>query len=308
MKVIYGIGKAKRPSQNPVLAIGVFDGLHLGHRYLLEKVVRQAKRLRGISMVMTFFPHPLHVLKPDCSPPFLVPLKQRLKLMEQLGIEVCLVVHFTRKFSYLTATRFMEEYIIQSINPQEIFIGRDFKFGHARQGDSRLLRDFGKIYGFKVYVVAPRKEYGDVISSTRIRSLIATGRLALAQRLLGRPVSILGQVRKGDGRGKTLGFPTANIHPVGQVLPPCGVYAVEVVVKNKTYRGMANIGRRPSFYEENSPVHVEVHIFDFHKNIYKREIEVRFFRKIRAEKQFISVEELMRQLRKDEQTIRMCFY
>jgi len=307
MKVIYGIGKVKRNLKNPILAIGVFDGLHLGHRYLIEKAVRRARRIRRASMVMTFFPHPSHILKPASYLPFLVSLRHRLKLIAELGVDVCWVVNFTKKFSNLKAARFIEEYIIDSIKPKEIFIGRNFRFGHSRQGDVRLLKGFGDIYGFKVNAVSPKKSSGDTVSSTRIRKLIVAGKIAMARRLLGRPVSILGQVRKGDGRGEILGFPTANINPFRQVIPPCGVYMAEVVVDNKTYRGMANIGRRPSFYKEKAAINVEVHIFKFKKNIYRKEIEIKFLKKIRPEKEFASKENLVRQLKADEEKIKSLF-
>jgi len=307
MKVIYGIGKVKRNLKNPILAVGVFDGLHLGHRYLIERAVGKAKLVEGTSVVMTFFPHPTHVLKPSICLPFLVSLRHRLKLIEELGVDVCLVVSFTEKFSNLKAVQFIEEYIINSIKPKEIFIGRNFRFGHFRQGDVRLLKDFGDIYGFKVNAISPKKSSGDIISSTRIRKLIVAGKITLARRLLGRPVSIFGQVKKGDGRGKILGFPTANINPLRQVIPPCGVYMAEVVIDDKTYRGMANIGRRPSFHKGKAAINVEVHIFKFKKNIYRKEIEIKFLKKIRPEKEFASKENLVRQLKTDEEKIKSLF-
>jgi len=307
MKVIYGIGKAKKNFKNPVLAIGVFDGVHLGHRYLIQKINRQARAMHGTSMVMTFFPHPMHVLKPSTNLPLLVSLRHRLKLIESLGVDVCVVVNFTNQFSHLNADGFIKQYIVDFVNPREIWIGQNFRFGKSREGDIRLLREFEKTGGFKVHGIAPRRIQGDVVSSTRIRKLILAGKIVLAARLLGRPFSIFGKVIRGDGRGSTLGFPTANINPLPGIIAPCGVYMVEVVIAGHIYQGMANIGRRPSFYRKRNSLKIEAHIFNFRVNIYHKEIEIRFLKKIRNEKKFDSNEKLTQQLNKDEEMIRTLF-
>ncbi|MFH1360080.1 MAG: bifunctional riboflavin kinase/FAD synthetase [Candidatus Omnitrophota bacterium] len=301
MKVISAIGSVKQKFQRPVVAIGVFDGLHRGHQFLIRKVIKRAKSIKGTSMAMTFFPHPVHVLKPKAYLPFLVSLEHRLKLIENLGIDVCIVIDFTKKFSRLSPKSFLEKYLVKGIRPQEVFVGQDFHFGKKRLGDWQLLQKLGRARGFKVTSIAPIKSNGRMISSTRIRQIITQGNIELAARLLGRPVSVFGRVKRGDRRGKNLGYPTANIDPFREVIPPCGVYLVKIEIKRKFFVGIANVGFRPSFKKRKRKINVEVHIFHFHKNIYGQKIEISFLKKIRDEKKFSTRKLLIEQLKKDEQ-------
>lgn len=298
MNVIYGIGKVKKKFKNAVLAIGVFDGVHRGHRILIQEAVRRAKKLHGETLVMTFSPHPVHVLHPEINLPYIVSLPYRLKLIEDLGAQSCIIVHFTKRLARLSPEQFIKRYISR-IAPKEIFVGEDFRFGQDRQGTLDYFQAAGKQYGFQVSVVDVVKDIKKKIGSSIIRRLIAEGDLTQAAKLLGRRVSVMGKVVKGDGRGKKIGFPTANILVEDNALPPLGVYVVKVYIGPKVFGGMANIGRRPSF-KENDRIHLEVHIFDLNRNLYGKEIIIEFIQKIREEKKFDSQEQLISQLRNDQ--------
>ncbi|MBN1870724.1 MAG: bifunctional riboflavin kinase/FAD synthetase [Candidatus Omnitrophica bacterium] len=302
MKVIYDVGKIDRTLTNAVLAIGVFDGLHLGHQKLIKAAVKKAKKMRVPAVVMTFFPHPVQVLHPNCYLPFIVSLSHRLRLIKQLGVKACLVIPFTKKISQLTAGQFVKKYLIRLFCPQEVYVGADFCFGKNRQGTVSYLMNAGQKYGFKVNAVAPVKAGNRKIGSSSIRHLIMRGRLNEASRLLGRNVSLMGKVVKGEGRGKSLGFPTANIFPENEMILPVGVYAVRVKTGHRMYKGMANVGRRPSFKKNKNHINIEIHIFEFKKSLYGKEISVEFIKKIRNEKFFKSPQELTDQLARDTVT------
>jgi riboflavin kinase/FMN adenylyltransferase len=300
MKVIYGIGKVEKTIKNAVLAIGVFDGLHLGHQKLIKAAAERAKLLGGPVIVMTFSPHPVQVLQPDNYLPFIVSLSHRFQLLERSGVTICIVVRFTKRFSQLTAQQFIKRYLVNHIRPKEVFVGEDFRFGQKRQGTISYFQDAGCQYGFTVNPVSPVRSGGKKIGSSRIRYLIAQGKLRVAERFLGRPISVMGKVVKGDGRGRVLGFPTANIRTQNELILPVGVYAVQAHFHGQTFKGMANVGYRPSFKKKNSPVGIEVHVFDFKKNLYGKEIVVEFTQKIRNEKVFCSKDQMSAQLRRDE--------
>ena len=300
MKVIYKIGKVDRTLKNAVLVIGVFDGLHIGHQKLIKAAVRRAKRIGSPAVVMTFSPHPVEVLHPGSYLPFIVSLPHRLKLIEHLGVTACIVTRFTKQFSRLTAEQFIKKYLVKYICPKEIFVGGDFCFGQKKEGTAAYFKSVGRIYGFKVNTVSPVKTGRKKIGSSHIRSLIIQGKLDTAKRFLGRNVSIMGKVVKGDGRGKTLGFPTANIFPENEMIVPVGVYAVRVIVNNKEFIGMANIGRRPSFRKNERRINIETHIFNFKKPLYGKEIIVEFVKKIRNERVFDSPKSMIAQLMRDE--------
>ena len=257
-------------------------------------------------MVLTFYPHPVHVLNPEKENPLIVSLPYRLKLIEQLNIDVCLVIHFTKHFSRLSPEKFIQRYLIEKLHPKEIAVGDDFRFGQNRAGDLEYFEKAGRQYDFTVSTVPTTQSGKRKIGSSRIRQLILEGKLKAAAKLLNRPVSILGRVIRGDGRGKKLGYPTVNIHPGEIILPPLGVYIVRVCLADKLHCGIANIGRRPSF-KRAGKVNVEVHIFDFNLNVYDKEITVEFLKKIRDERHFRSPEELIRQIRRDERSARWYF-
>ena len=306
MKVISAAGREK--FKKPFLAIGVFDGVHRGHQILINRVVRKARAAGGTSVAMTFDPHPVHVLRPQIDCPLLVSVPHRLKLIEALGVDVCIVVRFTKKFSHLTPEQFIQDYLVKKIHPQEVFLGDDFRFGQNRSGDLDFLKEAARRCGFKVNIVPAVKFQKERISSTRIRKLIADGKLLAARRILGRRVSVLGKVVPGDSRGRKLGFPTANLECGGDPLIPPGVYLAYVILDKKIFQGIANIGFRPSFYKKREgKVLVEVHILDFNKNIYGREMVIEIIQRLRDEKEFLTPEALIAQIKTDEVKARRYF-
>ncbi|MDO8580613.1 MAG: hypothetical protein Q7S13_03950, partial [Candidatus Omnitrophota bacterium] len=205
MKVIFGIGKVKQPFKKAVLVIGVFDGLHLGHQQLIRQAVRRAKAIGGEAVVLTFWPHPIHVLHPEIHLPLIISLPHRLKILSDFGVDACVVVRFTKSFSTMTPHRFIQQYLVRGIRPREVFVGDDFRFGQDRTGTLDLFEQEGQTFGFKVNPVKSVKGGLAKISSTRIREQISDGQLKEAQRWLGRPVSLMGRVVRGEARGKTLG-------------------------------------------------------------------------------------------------------
>ncbi len=291
MKIIYGINGIRK-FKRPVVALGVFDGVHLGHRYILRETIKQARAIKGTSIVITFYPHPQ-------GKESLYSLEDRLRLIAELGIDVCAVIKFNRIFSRMSAEDFIKNILVKRVGANFIYIGRNFRFGRGARGNWQLLQRLSSGHNYKVRIFPVIKVNGQPVSSTYIRSLITGGRLAAAQKLLQRPVTVLGSVVKGISLARRLGFPTANIDPHHEILPACGVYAVKVVLNKKTFCGVCNIGRRPTVLKRNSQKHVEVYIFGFQKNIYGKELEIQFIQKIRDEKKFTSLARLARQIKKD---------
>lgn len=294
MQTIFGLSNLRKEFKDSVVVIGVFDGMHRGHRYLIKKAVLAARRLHKNSVCITFDPHPK-------GEPYLISLKHRLKFIKALGIQHCLVIRFNEKFAEITPELFVKDILAKWFHPQSLFVGRKFRFGYRAKGDVNVLTSLGEDFGFKVEPVKELKIAGKKASSRGIRNLIRAGKLAEARKPLGRNVSVLGTVIKGAQRGRILGYPTANINPHHEVLPKEGVYAVEVVCHNREYKGVCNIGHRPTFTSGDDDKTVEVHIFDFHKNIYGEDIEIQFIRRIRDEKKFPSKASLALQIKKDRQ-------
>ncbi|MFH1777599.1 MAG: bifunctional riboflavin kinase/FAD synthetase [Candidatus Omnitrophota bacterium] len=285
-------------AQGLVLTIGIFDGLHCGHQKLLRFVKKIAKASKMISAVMTFQPHPLKILNRLNYPPLLISVEHRLNLIEQFGIDVCFVIKFTRRFSKITPERFIEDFLIKRLNVRYLVVGEDFNFAKDKKGTVQFLKKIENANRLKMYVLSSVKYSQKKISSTRIRHLIEKGKLGIAAKLLGRPVSVLGTVISGSGRGKKLGFPTANIDPHHEAIPPSGVYVVKLKYENKFYRAMLNIGQRPTFSCKNNVI--EVHIFNFKRNIYGENIEIFFLKKLRDERKFKNLNYLKRQLARDK--------
>lgn len=298
MRVIYDLKNFKQRLKKPIVTIGMFDGFHRGHQYILRKVIARAKKSKGTSLVVTFHPHPLKVLNPAASALMLTSIDHRLELIGKLGIDVCLVITFTKKFSRLSADEFVKAILVSKIEAHTVMVGSAFTFGKGGEGNVTLLGRLGREYGFEVNQVRPIKVEGAVVSSTQIRDLIEEGRLKRASALLNRPVSIFGTVIKGASRGRLLGYPTANIDPHHEIVPPPGVYVVRVALTSGKFDGILNMGTRPTF-GSGEPT-IEVHIFNFQKSIYGQNIEITFIKKIRDEKKFRNKEKLLQQIRKDE--------
>ncbi len=320
MKVISLNGSSKLHLKKTCAAIGIFDGVHRGHQYLIKKMLTTARRLGARPIVITFFPHPAHVLCPDLKLGYLTSLGDRFRRLNDLGVAACLVVRFNRSFARIPPQKFIKDILVKKLRVKAVFVGDDFRFGKDRSGDIALFQRLGDEFGYETHAVSALKQGGAVISSTRIRQLVGEGKFNEAARLLGRRVSISGAVVKGSARGKILGFPTANIEygfpsPGGRgegrgipfIIPPKGVYVVKVLLGKKKYPAIANIGTRPSFEKQISKLHLEVHILDFSKNIYGKCLEVEFLKKIRNEKKFSNPQQLVQQIQKDESFAREYF-
>jgi riboflavin kinase/FMN adenylyltransferase len=299
MKVISLSGSSKLHLKKTCAAIGIFDGVHRGHQYLVKQMLTTARRLKAQPIVITFFPHPAHVLRPDLKLGYLTSLQDRFRLLDELGVAVCLVVPFDRSFARIEPQKFIKDILVKKLGVKAVFVGKDFRFGKDRSGDIALFQKLSLAYGYEMHAVPALKQGQKIISSTIIRQLTAEGKLNEAARLLGRGVFVSGRVVKGSMRGRSLGFPTANIAYEADILPAQGVYVVRVLLGKKEYPAVANIGTRPSFEKQISKLHLEVHIFDFSKNIYGKHMEVRFLKKIRSEKKFSSPQELIQQIHKD---------
>ncbi len=304
MQIIEGIpDKHQLTFKNPVITIGNFDGIHRGHQELINTAKKRAKELQGETIVITFKPHPVKVLCPDCNLKLITPHAEKMEILDKLGVDYTVVIPFSREFASTTAKEFIEKYLIDIFNVKWLVVGYDYHFGKNKEGNIELLRQYGEKYGFGIDVVSEIVVEGFVVSSTAIRKIIKEGRVSFAAKLLGRPYEIKGPVLRGRDRGgKLLGFPTANIDTGDHVIPKEGVYAVRVTVDDKIYKGAANIGYNPTF--GNKELSLEVHILDFNRNIYGKEISVRFERYIREEKKFSGIEELIEQIKRDIETIK----
>ncbi|SHF23001.1 riboflavin kinase / FMN adenylyltransferase [Desulfacinum infernum DSM 9756] len=302
MKVYRDIASIQKPFRNPVITIGNFDGVHRGHRALFQHVIDWAKKLGGESVVMTFDPHPLQVLRPGNGPDFITPHARKLELIEQEGIDAAIVVPFSEDFARISAHDFVKDLLVDRIGIKGIVVGYDYRFGRGREGNIKMLRDLGARYGFQVEMVSGIELDGTVVSSTAIRHLIRDGRLHEAESLLGRPYEITGRVVKGKERGRLLGFPTANIQVESQVPPKPGVYAVEVELDGEIHWGAANFGYNPTFGDPEPSL--EVHLLDFEGDLYGKELMVRFVERLRDEQRFDGPEALVAQIRKDVEEVR----
>ena len=272
-------------------ALGIFDGVHPGHRAILRKAVSVAKARGSTPTAVTFHPHPLRVLRPRFAPPLLMPLEKRLQAISACGIRLALVIPFTRSFSRWSPERFAKELLVKRLRVRDVVVGANFRFGAGRRGSVSTLQRLGARHGFKVHVIAPVRLKGERVSSSRLREWIRQGRISLARRLMKASVTVTGRVVRGAGRGRKLGFATANLKVESGVLPPAGVYAVR--------GGMANIGFRPTFPGRAVSPLLEVHLFGRKGSLYGRRLEVEFLRRLRGERRFSSPGALSRQLSVD---------
>ncbi len=302
-KFIDGIEKIKKKFPYPVLAIGNFDGVHIGHQTIFRMLSERARKKNGTSIVCTFEPHPLRIIAPERAPRLLTPYKDKVNLIRSYGIDVVICVNFTKEFASIKAEDFAKEVLSKSIGVKEIYIGANYRFGKGRKGSPELLEELGRDLGFKVKVIDDIKLKGVPISSSKIRILIAKGRIEEAKVFLGRNYSVIGIVIEGAKRGKSLlDIPTANIAVFNELLPKDGVYAVRVDLDGKIYGGAANIGYKPTF--EDKKFSFEVHIFDFDDKIVGKNLRVDFIKRIRDEMKFSGAEELKEQMKKDIDLIR----
>ena len=299
MQVFRTFEELAQHSHKVCLAIGVFDGVHLGHQRVIGQARDDARALGGTAVVLTFDPHPMRVLQPERAPLLLTSTEHKLALFGGLAVDACLLLTFDKSFSLTAPEQFIDTVARQINQLQEICVGTRFRFGHNRAGDGRLIEALAPQYGFAAKEIKSVMLGGEMISSTAIRHHVLNGRLDSAAAMLGRPFSILGTAEPGDHRGRELGFPTANLNPHNEILPPDGVYAVRVATDGQSHNGVVNIGVRPTFTEAQSRRVLEVHILDFTGDLYGQHVEVLFLSKLRDEQKFGSIDDLKRQIAAD---------
>lgn len=297
MDIIIGIENIHRKFRNPVLTLGNFDGVHLGHQRIFKELVEEAQKIDGEAIVITFDPHPLRILDPQKCPPLITPFKKKLMLVERLGVDVVIVATFDLDLANLTPEAFVRQVLVDKIGVKKILVGYNYFFGKDRKGNVEMLKRLGEKCGFEVKVIDAMTVNDIPVSSSKIREFIQSGKMAEAAQLLGRNYLLIGKVIWGADRGKKLGFPTANLEVLNGLYPKTGVYAVEVIMGDKTYPGVADVGYNPTFGE--NPLSVEVHILDFSRDIYGEEIQLIFHQRIRDEKAFENPESLAQQIRED---------
>lgn len=297
MKIFHGTENANilRPT---VLTLGVFDGLHLGHQQIMQTVAERARAIEAAPTAITFDPHPRAVLHPESAPPLLQTLDQRLANFEVLGIEQAIVIPFDREFAAQPAEAFLKEIVLERLHAKEVYLGKGFAFGKDRGGNIELLRKMTAELGFHADEVDEVQLRGQRISSSRLRLHLSEGRVNLARRMLGRPYGVEGVVVRGNRRGHTIGFPTANLHPHNRVIPRFGVYVTATLIDGVWRKSITNIGVRPTFENEVEPS-IETYIFDLDDDLYGDVLRVRFLHRIRDERKFSGIDELKAQIQKD---------
>jgi riboflavin kinase / FMN adenylyltransferase len=290
----------------PVLALGNFDGLHRGHRKILERLRRVAAEHGATSVVMTFDPHPPRIVRPDKAPPLLMTKAQKLEAVEQAGIQGAAIVRFTHELSQCDPETFVRTVLVDWLHVSEVWVGANFLFGHDRAGNFTLLRSLGARYGFKAEKIDPVRYKDFVVSSTRVRRLISEARVDEASALLGHQYFIDGMVVRGDQRGRTIGFPTANLCTENELVPPHGVYATTVIVDGIVRPSITNIGTRPTV-DASGKTTIETHLFDFDRDLYGMTIRVAFVQRLRDERAFESLDALKSQIAADCSRARVLF-
>lgn len=310
MQLVPGSAALRQRLIRPVVTVGSFDGIHLGHRSILSTVVTRARAREGTATVVTFDPHPRKVLQPDRAPQLLSTTEQRLERIAETGIDVTILEPFTEDFARTPPERFIREYLHARLSPVEVYVGYDFRFGRDREGSMRMLTELGPRLGFAVTIIPEVTIDGEDVNSTRIRELVAEGDAETAARLLGRPYALRGRVAHGDRRGRTIGFPTLNLEPENELLPAAGVYAGHVRFlddgvpeRGTVFGAVSNVGRRPTFDAGQRTV-CESHLLGFADDAYGRRIEVSFLSRLRSEQKFPGAEALRSQIAADVEETR----
>src|SRR5580765_1591416 len=297
-----------RPTRwvHPVLALGNFDGVHRGHRKILDRLHRVASERGATSVVMTFDPHPPRVVRPDKAPALLMTTAQKLEAIGQAGVQGAAIVRFTSDLSRWEPETFVRTVLVDWLHVSEVWVGANFLFGHDRAGNFTLLRTLGARYGFKAEKIDPVRYKDFVVSSTRVRRLVSEARVDEASALLGHPYVIDGMVVKGDGRGKTIGFPTANLCTENELIPPHGVYATTIIVDGIVRPSITNIGTRPTV-DSTGTTTIETHVFDYDRDLYGMNVRLAFVQRLRDERAFESLDALKTQIAADCARARVLF-
>lgn len=301
MRIIKDLEEIKR-DQNSVITLGTFDGLHIGHQQIVDTVVQKSRQSSGKSFLITFDPHPRKVIPGRNDIKILSTLDEKLVVLEQLGMENLFVINFTTEFSKQSPEEFVEKYLVQGIGLREVVIGYDHHFGKSRDGNFELLQKLGNKFNFSVTLIPEYSVDGVTVSSTKIRKALLAGDVLKAGKMLGRNYSFKGTIVHGDGRGRQLGFPTANlaVDNEDKLIPAKGIYAAECVVEKEKHFGLLSLGSRPTFHKDGKII-PEFYIFDFDKDIYDEVMQVNMIEKIRDEEKFNSVDELISRMNKDEE-------
>ena len=302
MEIFEGHRALFRPLRVPAVAIGNFDGVHLGHQRLLDTAVAAARALGGDAVVFTFEPHPATVLAPQKAPPLLTSLPRKLELLARAGISACVLEPFTRELAEMSPEAFLQSILVETLGARHIVVGYDFTYGRDRAGTAASLRAFGAARGIGVDVIEPVEVNGVVVSSTRVRDLVREGDMPGARALLGRDYDLDGTVVRGDGRGARIGMPTANLAVDSQLLPRAGVYAVRVQLLEgadaRPVPAVANLGTNPTFVDRTE-LSLEVHLLDFSGDLYGQRLRVQLVERLRGEQRFSGIDALLQQIRAD---------
>jgi riboflavin kinase/FMN adenylyltransferase len=297
MRILRGLESVPPDVQPSVVALGIFDGVHLGHRAILGTALTLARAAGLEAVACTFDPHPMEVLQPDRAPRPITTLEERLALIGETGVDAVVVLAFTRELAAIEPEAFVKDVLLERLRAREIVVGYNHRFGRGARGDARLLEDLAGRSGFRAHVVPPTTVDGAAVSSSEIRAALQRGDVTVAARGLGRPYSITGTVESGAGRGRTLGFPTANIVSSRPLLVTRGVYWGRVHVDGRQHSAVVNVGVRPTFGE--TTLAVEAHLLDFTGDLYGRQVRLEFLDRLRDEMRFPSVEDLRAQVFRD---------
>jgi riboflavin kinase / FMN adenylyltransferase len=287
------------------LAIGNFDGLHLGHQQILRRVMEHARGENWRAAVLTFYPHPTKVLRPTEAPALLMTLDQRLAAIAAMGVDAALVMQFDGEFAKISPEKFARHYVAETMRARFVAVGANFRFGHRQSGDANTLAELGKQDGFEVESIAPVVVDGVIVSSTAIRNYVREGHVEEAARMLGHPYALEGEIRPGTGMGRKFVVPTLNLHTEQELLPKLGVYATEVSVDGGSYRAATNVGMRPTF--DGAHVTIESHLLDFGEDLRDGAMTVRFVARLRDEMKFSGPEALRQQIFSDIEQVKRYF-
>ena len=304
MEILRNTAELSRLRGPLFLAIGVFDGVHRGHQAVISTSADHARAANGMPVVVTFDPHPEKVLRPEHAPHLLTATQHKVALIRNLGVRQLLIINFDKQFAATEPEDFVQQLVLHSKPLREICVGHEWSFGRNRRGNLDLLKKLGEEFDFRVVGVPPVRINGEVVSSTAIRRAIETGDFARAPAMLGREYTILGTVTRGDNLGKKIGFPTANLSAHSEQFPPNGVYVAEAKIDNELHRGVINLGVRPTVSGGKSERVLEIHLFDFNRDIYGQDVEVGFLKFLRPEKKFENLDALVQQIRKDVEQAR----
>ena len=308
MQVYQGLEEFNK-IENAVVTTGTFDGVHIGHQTILNRLIEISQKINGENVLLTFYPHPRMVLQADTDLKLINTIGEKTELLEQVGIDHLIIQPFTKEFSRITSLEFVRDILVNQIGTTKLVIGYDHHFGRNREGSFEHLKEYGPLYGFEVEEIPAQDIDNTNISSTKIRKAITDGHISTANEYLGYQFSLKGKVVEGKKIGRELGYPTANIKIENQykLIPANGIYAIEVIWKGENYQGMLNIGTRPTIENSDGSLTIEANIFNFNHTIYNDDLKINFVKRIRDEKKFNSREELIAEIKKDKSKVEAIF-